>query len=78
MGETIKILVLICVIPFVKLPHLCLNFRKKITNFMDNMQTGECHPYVSGQFQAHSCFSCSVNCGAATRENGFQVTVLNL
>ena len=25
----------------------------------------------------HSCFSRSVNCGAATMENGFQVTVLD-
>ena len=25
----------------------------------------------------HSCFSCLVNCGAATMKNGFQVTVLD-
>ena len=29
-------------------------------------------------FNVHSCFSCSVNCGATTIENDFQVTVLDL
>ena len=31
----------------------------------------------SYQFPVHSCFSRSVNCGAATMENDFQVTVLD-
>ena len=31
-----------------------------------------------GQLPAHSCFGPSVNFGAATMENGFQVTVLDL
>ena len=33
-------------------------------------------PLVS-QPSAHSCFSRTVNCGAATMKNGFQVTVFD-
>ena len=38
----------------------------------------DCVSFVERDCAAHSCFSRSVNCGAATMKNGFQVTVLDL
>ena len=39
------------VISFLKLSHYYLNFRKIMTIFVHNMQTGECHPYMKSSVQ---------------------------